>query len=66
MKKILLSFCLALLVLTAIVDFSPANVPPCDEYLDCCIFTYCRDYINPDAYLSCVNKCAENYTLNCR
>lgn len=66
MKKVFLAFFMVLVLLAAIVDFSPASVPPCDQYLEWCVFTYCRQYYNPDQYLQCVNKCAENYVLNCR
>ena len=33
MKKVFLAFFMVLVLLAAIVDFSPASVPPCDQYL---------------------------------
>lgn len=65
MKKLLGGICLILVLLATIVNHVPANVPPCDQYLDWCVFTYCRQYYNPADYQRCLNLCAENYVLNC-
>jgi len=65
MKRMLVGFGLTLVLLAAIVNYVPAGAPPCDQYLDWCVFTYCRQYYNPGAYQRCLNACAENYVLNC-
>lgn len=65
MKKLLGGILLTLVLLAAIVNFVPAKVPPCDEYLDWCLFTYCRQAPTPDAWLACANQCVENYLDNC-
>jgi hypothetical protein len=62
-KKILFG---ATLILIILMITGLAVVPPCDQYLDWCMFTWCpQNNHNPADILACQTQCAVYWMENC-
>lgn len=56
----------AALVLACMLIAGLAVVPPCDQYLDWCIFTWCpQNNHTPADILACQSQCAAYWTEHC-
>lgn len=64
MKKRLLAG--AGLTFVVFLFFALAVVPPCDEYLDWCVFTWCpQNNHTPSDVLACQTQCAVYWMEHC-
>lgn len=62
-KKFLAGACLIVVVLLL---SSLASVPPCDQYLEWCMFTWCPQHnYTPQNILECQTQCIVNWDQYC-
>lgn len=65
MKKFAAAASLIIMV-SILVTLIPGSVPPCDEYLEWCMYTWCpRHFSNPSDLIACQTQCAVNWLRYC-
>ena len=63
-KRLMAAGCLIIMVM---LYFGFAQAPPCDQYLDWCLFTWCPGHThNPDQMLECQNQYVANWIDYCQ